>query len=98
MDHDLDSQIVSRLNDPFKFLFLDMDLAMLSSGVFLMLLMSGLPILVTLAIPAGIAYLLHKSRQDKPRGFIQHWLYWYLPPVFLQLRAVPPMWCVRTVG
>lgn len=98
MDNDPDSDIVSRLNDPFKFLFVDMDLAMLCSGIFLTLLMSGLPTLLTLAVPGGIGYFLHKSRQDKPRGFVQHWLYWYMPSALLQLRAMPPMWCIRTVG
>jgi type IV conjugative transfer system protein TraL len=98
MDSDQDCEIVARLNDPMKFIFVDMDIAMLCGAIFLTLLMSGLPTALTVALPGGIGYLLHKSRQDKPRGYVKHWLYWYMPPAALQLRRVPAMYCVRTAG
>jgi type IV conjugative transfer system protein TraL len=98
MDADRDTEIVTRLNDPMKFIFVDMDIAMLCGAIFLTLLMSGLPTVITVAVPGGIGYLMHQSRQDKPRGYVKHWLYWYMPPVALQLRRVPPMYCVRTAG
>lgn len=98
MDSDPDTEIVARLNDPMKFIFVDMDIAVLCGAMFMTLLMAGLPTVLTVAVPAGIGYLLHKSRQDKPRGYVKHWLYWHLPPVALPLRQVPPMHCVRTAG
>lgn len=98
MDSDPDTEIVARLNDPMKFIFVDMDIAVLCGAMFMTLLMAGLPTVLTVAVPVGIGYLLHKSRQDKPRGYVKHWLYWHLPPVALPLRQVPPMHCVRTAG
>ncbi|MGM9489654.1 type IV conjugative transfer system protein TraL [Ideonella sp. YS5] len=98
MDEDQDCEIVARLNEPMKFIFVDMDIAVLCGAVFLTMLMSGLPTFIDVAIPGGIGYLLHKSRQDKPRGYVKHWLYWYMPPMVLPMRCVPPMHCVRTAG
>lgn len=95
---DHDSEIATRLGDPFKFIFVDMDIAVLCGMIFLVLLMSGLPTLVTVVVPGGIGYFVHKSRQDKPRGYLKHQIYWFMPPMALPLRCVPPMYCVRTAG
>jgi|APDOM4702015118_1054815.scaffolds.fasta_scaffold673646_1 type IV conjugative transfer system protein TraL len=95
-DHDM--QIVSGLKDPWKFLFVDMDIAMLSVMVGFGLMLAGFSSLVAGAGGVGMAYLMHASRKGKPRGHARHLAYWYLPPVATRLRRVPPMWASRTVG
>jgi conjugal transfer pilus assembly protein TraL len=98
MDGDQDAEIVTRLKEPMKFIFVDMDIAVLCAPIFLTLLMAGFPTIVDVAVPGTIGYFMHKSRQDKPRGFARHWVYWHFPPLTLPLRRVPPMHCVRTAG
>ena len=98
MDEDHDTTIVSRLKDPWKFLFVDMDIAMLGSTIGIALLMAGLNTFIVMAVPGLIGYWVHKARQDRPRGYVRHLCYWYLPPVLSRLQRTPPMYCIRTVG
>ena len=95
---DHDTLIVSRLKDAWKFLFVDMDIAMLGASIGIALLMSGLNTFIVMTVPAAIGYWMHKARQDKPRGYLAHLTYWWLPPMLQQLKRTPPMYCVRTVG
>lgn len=91
-------QILSRLRDPWKFLFVDMDIAILCACIGMTLLMSGLPTLAVVALPSGLGYWIHRGRADKVRGAARHWLYWWMPPLLQPLRRIPPMYCVLTVG
>lgn len=95
-DHDMN--IVSGLKDPWKFLFVDMDIAMVSACVGFLALTAGAPTPAVVAIGAGVGYGMHASRKGRPKGFARHLAYWYLPRAVTQLRAVPPMWSLRTVG
>lgn len=95
-DHDM--QIVTGLKDPWKFLFVDMDIAMLGSIVGFMLMATGLSTMWAGVGGIGFAYAMHASRKGKPRGYARHFAYWYLPPVATRLRSVPPVWTHRTVG
>ena len=47
---------------------------------------------------AAVGYVLHTSRKGKPKGFVRHLVYWYLPPTMTRLQRVPPNWAPRTVG
>ena len=95
-DHDM--QIVMGLKDPWKFLFVDMDIAMLSACFGFMLMVMGLPTPVVVGAAAALGYVMHTSRKGKPKGFARHLAYWYLPPMLNRLQRVPPNWAERTVG
>jgi type IV conjugative transfer system protein TraL len=95
---DPDQMIVTKLMDPWKILFLDMDLAMLTASVGLGLLMAGFNTFIVIIVPGALAYWLQKARQDRPRGYLVHLAYWWMPPMLLQLKRTPPMYCTRTVG
>lgn len=95
-DHDM--SIVKGLKDPWKFLFVDMDIALVASMVGFIVLSAGYPTTVVVGVAVGVGYLMHSVRKGKPRGFATHLAYWYLPPAVTQLKRVPPMWCMRTVG
>ncbi len=95
-DHDM--QIVMGLKDPWKFLFVDMDIAMLSACIGFALMTMGVPTPLMVGMAAGVGYVLHTSRKGKPKGFARHLVYWYLPPTISRLQRVPPNWAARTVG
>ncbi|MFT3819889.1 MAG: type IV conjugative transfer system protein TraL [Rubrivivax sp.] len=95
-DHDM--QIVTGLKDPWKFLFVDMDIAMLSIMAGFGLMLAGIPAVAAACGGIAVAWLMHNSRKGKPRGYARHLAYWYLPPVATRLRCVPPVWAHRTVG
>lgn len=95
---DIDTRIVSGLKDPWKFIFVDADIAMLGGLVGLGTLLAGVPVLACVALGGCVGYALHASRKGKPRGFGRHLAYWYFPPAFSRLKRVPPMWALRTVG
>ena len=96
--HDPDMEIVSGLRDPWKFLFVDMDIAMLSAGIGFMLLTSGLGPPLALVGGVGFGYAVHVLRKGKPKGYARHLRYWYLPPIMSGLKRVPAAWAHRTVG
>ena len=95
---DHDTLIVMGLKDPWKFIFVDMDIAMVACFVGVMLLAAGLPIPLVLGGGGGVGYLMHASRKGKPKGYAAHLTYWYLPPSVSRLKCVPPIWASRTVG
>lgn len=95
---DHDTKIVAGLKDPWKFLWVDMDIAMAAACVGFGLLSTGLPTPVVVGGAAAVGYVLHTSRKGKPRGYARHWAYWHLPPLWTRLQRVPPCWCRRTVG
>ena len=95
-DHDM--QIVMGLKDPWKFLFVDMDIAMAAACLGFGLLTMGLPTPVVVAGGGALGYVMHKARKGKPKGFVMHLTYWYMPPMLSRLKRVPPNWAHRTVG
>lgn len=95
---DHDTLIVMGLKDPWKFIFVDMDIAMLAACIGFALLTTGLPTPVVVGAAGAVGYVLHKSRKGKPRGYAKHWAYWHLPPSISRLQRVPPNWSSRTVG
>ncbi|CAD5366879.1 Type IV conjugative transfer system protein TraL [Rubrivivax sp. A210] len=95
-DHDM--LIVMGLKDPWKFLFVDMDIAMVSASVGFALLSTGLPTPVVVGTAAAVGYFMHIGRKGKPRGYAAHLAYWYLPPLISRLKRVPAPWATRTVG
>ena len=90
--------IVKGLKDPWKFLFVDMDVAMAGAMVGFIALSAGFPTPVVVAAGAGVSYGMHALRKGKPKGFAAHLAYWYLPPAVTRLRRAPPVWSSRTVG
>ena len=95
---DPDTRIVAGLKDPWKFLFVDMDIAMLALPVAMGLMLVGLSILPAGAGAVGVAYALHAVRKGRPKGYARHFAYWHLPPIATQLSRVPPNWAPRTLG
>jgi type IV conjugative transfer system protein TraL len=95
---DFDTAIVKGLKDPWKFLFVDMDIALVSAMVGFFSLSAGAPTPLVVAIAGGVGYLMHIARKGKPRGYASHLAYWYLPPSVTRLKRVPPTWAARTVG
>lgn len=95
---DHDQQIVAHLKDPWRFIFIDMDIAFLAGAVGLLVAGAGAPAHVTVIAASAFAYAIHSIRRGRPKGFAKHFAYWYLPPTVVRLRRLPPMWSMRTVG
>jgi type IV conjugative transfer system protein TraL len=95
-DHDM--QIVMGLKDPWKFLFVDMDIAMVASCAGFAALSAGLPTPLVVLLGGGLGYGMHAMRKGKPKGYAKHFAYWHLPPAFTRLKRVPPAWAQRTLG
>ena len=95
---DHDTLIVMGLKDPWKFIFVDLDIAGVAMCVGFVLLTMGLPTPLVLVSAIAVGYGMHALRKGKPKGFAAHLTYWYLPPVLSQLKCVPPVWAARTVG
>lgn len=95
---DHDQQIVTGLKDPWKFIFIDMDIAILAGAVGMLAVGAGASSTVTVLIASAFAYLIHSFRRGRPKGFAKHFAYWYLPPSVVRLRTLPPMWSPRSVG
>ncbi len=95
---DNDTQIVSRLKDPWKFMFVDMDIAMLGAVIGMCALFAGLNTFFVIAIPVGVGFLIHKSRESKAKGFLRHFSYWHLPPMVMPMKRTPPPYTTRTIG
>ncbi len=97
MDEDIDTYIVSKLADPWKFLFVDFDIAMVRGLVPLLFILSGQHVLGAL-LGGGLGYWLHGNRQNKPKGYLKHICYWLLPPWASFLRRTPPSYCMEMLG
>ncbi len=96
-DNDPDTYIVARLGDPWKFMFVDFDIAMISGLVLMLFFMSGHNMLGT-AIGGGLGYWLHNNRQNKPKGYLRHVSYWLLPHRVSFLQRTPPSYCMEMLG
>ena len=96
-EEDVDTYIVSRLGDPWKFLFVDFDIAMISGLVLLVFFMAKLQ-MVGAAVAGGLGYWLHTSRQNKARGHLRHLGYWLMPPGISGLKRTPPSYCMEMLG
>ncbi len=100
MEDDHDTLICSRLKDPWKFLMVDMDVAMVCMPMGFLLMNMGAHIFIVIGIPFAVGYLWHKWRDGKPKGAGAHWRYWYLPKFgpINRLKATPDSHCHRTIG
>jgi len=96
--NDPDMLVVMGLKDPWKFLFVDADIAMLACCVGFVVLSMGMPTPVVVAAGGGVGFVMHTARKGKPKGYTQHFMYWHLPPALSRLKCVPPNWAARTIG
>lgn len=96
-EEDVDTYIVSRLGEPWKLLFVDFDIGILSGLVFMVFFMAHLQML-GVALGGGIGYWLHSTRQRKPKGYLRHLSYWLLPHRASFLTRTPPSYCMETLG
>jgi len=96
-EEDVDTFIVSRLGDPWKLLFVDFDIGIMSGLVFMVFFAANLQ-LSGLAIGTGIGYWLHTARQNKPKGYLRHLTYWLLPHRVTFLTRTTPSYCMETLG
>lgn len=82
------TEIPTRLDDPPRFLWWDLDVGLL----FMSFLVLGLVLkwVVTLTVVGfGIAYLYNKTKVGQHTAFGMHLLYWHLP-ITLGFKATPP--------
>ena len=93
----MDTYIVSRLGDPWKLLFVDFDIGVMSGMVFMVFLLANLQVL-GVVVAGAVGYWLHTSRQNKPRGHLRHLGYWLLPRWVTFLTRTPPSYCMETLG
>lgn len=93
----VDTWIVSRLNDPWKLLFVDIDIGMLAGMVMLVAFLAK-QYLLGLVLGGGLGYLLHNHRRGKPTGYLRHLCYWHLPAVTSRLKRTPPSHLTETLG
>lgn len=98
MSTDLDAQLLSRLKDPWKFLMLDMDIAMLAVMVGFGALSMNAHMFVVIGAPAAVAFAMHNFRKGRPNGWGAHFRYWHLPYRLTGLKRTPPSHCHRTIG
>jgi type IV conjugative transfer system protein TraL len=91
-------QLVSGLKDPWKLLFVDMDVAFIAAIAGFLLMSMGLATMFAVGGGVLVGYALHSSRKGKPRGYARHFAYWHFPPAISRLKRVPPMWATRTLG
>ncbi|MCW8966244.1 MAG: type IV conjugative transfer system protein TraL, partial [Candidatus Pacearchaeota archaeon] len=81
--------IPGTLDDPPKFLFWDMDQAMVFLSMFMMGLIAGF--IASGLILAGVfGWLYGKSKTGKHRAYIIHMMYWYLPSSLVSRFQVTP--------
>jgi type IV conjugative transfer system protein TraL len=94
---DHDTMMLSRLKDPWKFLMLDMDIAMVAVSVGFGAMSMNAPQLVMVGAPAAVAYAMHKFREGRPKGWAAAWRYWHFP-LSPSLKRTPASHCHRTIG
>jgi type IV conjugative transfer system protein TraL len=87
---DESTHITVKANEPFKLLFIDLDIGMVAGLIAMSGFLAQSYILPTIAA-AAVGYGLHYIRTNYPRGFMtQFILYWTLPSPFRPLKATPP--------
>lgn len=97
MNDEMRLAIPRRLDDKPKFLWWDMDQAMLVSmfimlGVIAEMLGAGLVIGIT------VGYVYNKAKAGKHPDFAIHLMYWYLPEWVLGLKSIPPSHETEFIG
>jgi conjugal transfer pilus assembly protein TraL len=90
-------EIPRRIDDKPKFLWWDMDQAMivmsfLMGGIMLNAVGSGL----VLGIFVGVAF--SKARSGKHQAFALHLMYWYLPSYAMKFKTLPPSHQTEYIG
>lgn len=96
---DESTHILRRLNDTWKILFLDADVAMLAGMTALLGFVLD-HIIPGLVAAGAVGYAGHKFKGDRHPAYLFHLLYWYFPPVFPQtkLSRTPPSHFREMVG
>ncbi len=84
------------LDDPDKFLWWEMDQAGLAVSVFAVFMIMGMMLTgVVMGVVVGMLY--GRAKSGRPRGFMSHLAYWYLP-FDMGLKRTPPSYVRRFVG
>ena len=78
MDTNRKYLIPQRLDDPARFLFVDMDVAMVAMVCFVGGMLCNLTITCS-AIGIGLAWMYQKVKAGKHRAIGAHAIYWHLP-------------------
>lgn len=81
--------LLRRLDDPWMLAFVEMDVGLIGTMVFLTGILSGHFVLGAIA-GAGVGYLYHKGKVGRPRGGLKHVCYRLFPPFVVPLKATPP--------
>jgi type IV conjugative transfer system protein TraL len=100
MDQDQDTLIIQRIKDPWKLMFVDLDIGM-GIGLPVALGMAAGFAFSSLAIGGVVGYYWHRSRENNPRGFGIHRVWWHLPDVWSKLglmTCTPPSYMREFVG
>jgi type IV conjugative transfer system protein TraL len=96
-DNDPSTDIVDRINDPMKFLLVDIDVAMIGALVAFGGLQTG-HIFKGVVLGFVVAFYLHKFKSNHHRGYLKHLLCWYLPAFVMRLRRTPPSHLKEMIG
>jgi len=89
--------IPRRLNDPWKIVWFELDVAIPWTIVFLLGLLAD-HWFVGVIIACIVARAIMKVKSDKHPAFALHWAYWYLPEVFSKMKRTPPSHICEMVG
>ena len=97
MNEDMKLLIPRRLDDKAKFLWWDMDQAMLVS-TFLML--GVLAEMVAAGFVTGLiaGYMYSRAKAGKHPDFAIHLMYWYLPSSLFKMNVIPPSHLTEFIG
>lgn len=88
--------IPSQLDDAGRFLWWDLDVAMLAMGSFVIGMVIGFPML-SLALGLILAAVYQKSKNGRHKAVGFHMLYWYLGITF-GMKKVPPSHLRNFIG
>jgi len=91
--------IPSKLDDPARFFFWDLDVGLTFAGVGGFTAIMGAP-MIGMLLGAFAGYWLSRVKSGEGRGFFYALLYWYLPVGTLNIKTkrIPPSWIREYTG
>jgi len=94
---DDDTYIPRRLNDSWKWLWFDADVATVALSVWMLAVVAN-HFLVGMCFGALAGWLMMKLKSDKHPAYALHLAYWYLPAEMMPLHCTPPSHRRQMIG
>ncbi len=100
MKTDSSSRILRWLDAPWKIGLWEVDVAVPFITCLFFGMMHGSPMALGIGVIAGIfiGRWVSRLKAERPLGFAIHLLWWYLPDIFIQMKATPPSHIKEMVG